>query len=111
MARSLPGCRRAALHLFDAESGEALFHGMESRLTCRSDVIIGIDAGTSVIKAVAFDLDGAQLAVTALPNAYASLPDGGVEQDMARTWSDTAAVLQRLAGEVLGSRRAARRSR
>ena len=66
------------------------------------DVIIGIDAGTSVIKALAFDLEGAQLAMTALPNAYASLPDGGVEQHMARTWSDTAQVLQRLAGEIDG---------
>ena len=34
------------------------------------DVIIGIDAGTSVIKSIAFDLDGNQLAVAALPNRY-----------------------------------------
>ena len=64
------------------------------------DVIIGIDAGTSVIKALAFDLDGAQLAMTTLPNTYASLGDGGVEQDMARTWSDTARVLRRLGDQI-----------
>ena len=64
------------------------------------DVLVGIDAGTSVIKAVAFTLEGRQLAVTAEPNAYTSLPDGGVEQDMARTWRETAAVLRRLGEEV-----------
>jgi erythritol kinase (D-erythritol 1-phosphate-forming) len=66
------------------------------------DVIIGIDAGTSVIKALAFDPEGAQLAETALPNEYASLPGGGVEQDMARTWRDAARVLRQLADELDG---------
>jgi erythritol kinase (D-erythritol 1-phosphate-forming) len=64
------------------------------------DILIGIDAGTSVIKAVAFTLSGEQLAVAATPNRYETLPDGGVEQDMARTWVDTAATLRRL-GEQL----------
>lgn len=64
------------------------------------DVFVGIDAGTSVIKAVAFGLDGQQLALTAEPNVYATLPDGGVEQDMARTWDATAAVLRRLDDQV-----------
>jgi erythritol kinase len=66
------------------------------------DLLVGIDAGTSIIKAVAFSLDGRQLAVTAEPNSYTSLPDGGVEQDMAQTWRETAAVLRRLGGEVQG---------
>ena len=64
------------------------------------DLLIGIDAGTSVIKAVAFTLRGEQLAIAALPNRYESLPDGGVEQDMARTWTDTAATLRLLAEAV-----------
>jgi erythritol kinase len=64
------------------------------------DILIGIDAGTSVIKAVAFTLAGEQLAVAATPNSYETLADGGVEQDMARTWVDTAATL-RLLGEAL----------
>ncbi|GAD56737.1 hypothetical protein [Limimaricola cinnabarinus] len=34
------------------------------------DLIIGIDAGTSVIKAVGFDLAGRQLASAAVPNRY-----------------------------------------
>jgi erythritol kinase len=66
----------------------------------RRDILIGIDAGTSVIKAVAFTLAGEQLAIAATPNSYATLADGGVEQDMARTWSDTAATL-RLLGDML----------
>jgi erythritol kinase (D-erythritol 1-phosphate-forming) len=63
-------------------------------------VLIGIDAGTSVIKAVAFALDGQQLAVAALPNEYVNLPNGGVEQDMARTWRDAAQSLVLLAEKV-----------
>jgi erythritol kinase len=64
------------------------------------DVIIGIDAGTSVIKSVAFTADGRQLAAHALPNSYETLPGGGSEQEMARTWTDTAATLRGLAGQV-----------
>lgn len=64
------------------------------------DIIIGLDAGTSVTKAVAFDLEGRELASTGLPNRYVELPGGGVEQDMARTWNDTATVLRELAGSV-----------
>jgi erythritol kinase (D-erythritol 1-phosphate-forming) len=72
------------------------------------DVLIGIDAGTSVIKAVAFDLEGNELAVAARPNSYDTLPGGAVEQDMARTWADTAAVLKELTDGVPGlSRRVA----
>ena len=48
------------------------------------DVIIGIDAGTSIIKAVAFDLAGAQIAAASTPNSYAILPGGGAEQDLDR---------------------------
>jgi erythritol kinase len=62
------------------------------------DLIIGVDAGTSVIKAVAFDLQGRQVDLAAMPNHYQELPGGAVEQDMARTWQDTAAVV-RLLGE------------
>jgi sugar (pentulose or hexulose) kinase len=64
------------------------------------DLLVGIDAGTSMVKAVAFDRHGRQVAVTALPNAYADVGGGGVEQDMARTWDDTARVLRSLAEQV-----------
>lgn len=63
-------------------------------------VIIGIDAGTSVIKSVAFSTTGEQLAVAAIANGYKTLKNGGVEQDMARTWKDAAQTLRDLAGKV-----------
>ncbi|MGE3871637.1 MAG: FGGY family carbohydrate kinase [Parvibaculaceae bacterium] len=64
------------------------------------DIIIGIDAGTSVIKSVAFSSAGKQLAVTAIPNRYTTLDNGGVEQDMARTWRDAAQTLRDLADKI-----------
>ncbi|MEM1345395.1 MAG: FGGY family carbohydrate kinase, partial [Pseudomonadota bacterium] len=67
-----------------------------------SDLLIGVDAGTSVIKAVAFDTEGRQVALASLPNTYEALPGGGVEQDMARTWADTAAVLRALGEKIEG---------
>ncbi|MCB1969203.1 MAG: carbohydrate kinase [Geminicoccaceae bacterium] len=67
-----------------------------------ADIIIGIDAGTSVIKAVAFDLEGRQLAMTARPNHYTEPGGGAVEQDMTRTWSDAAAVLREMGERIDG---------
>lgn len=67
------------------------------------DVIIGLDAGTSVIKAVAFDLTGAQIASAGRPNSYRTLANGGAEQDMRRTWADAAAVIAELV-ERMGGR-------
>ena len=64
------------------------------------DVIIGIDAGTSVLKAVAFTLAGKQLDAFAIPNHYETLTNGGVEQDMNRTWADCAACLRGLGEKI-----------
>jgi erythritol kinase (D-erythritol 1-phosphate-forming) len=66
----------------------------------KKDILIGIDAGTSVIKSVAFTADGKQIAVAAVPNRYVTSPDGSVEQDMARTWLDTASTLKQLAQQI-----------
>lgn len=63
-------------------------------------VLIGIDAGTSVIKSIAFTVTGEQIAAAAIPNRYQTFPDGGAEQDMARTWTDTAATLKELSEKV-----------
>ena len=63
----------------------------------KRDILIGIDAGTSVIKSIAFTLDGQQIGSFALPNAYVAVEGVGAEQDMARTWTDTAATLRGLA--------------
>ena len=73
------------------------------------DILIGIDAGTSVIKSIAFTLDGRQIDGFALPNIWTPAEGVGAEQDMARTWSDTAATLRGLATLIpdLGKRTAA----
>ncbi|OZG73612.1 carbohydrate kinase [Hahella sp. CCB-MM4] len=67
-----------------------------------TDVLIGIDAGTSVIKSVAFDLKGRQIAVASIRNQYQSDADGAATQDMERTWQDCARSLRALAEEVPG---------
>jgi erythritol kinase len=66
------------------------------------DVLIGIDAGTSVIKAVAFTLQGEQIAVASRANSYDVLGHGQVEQDMARTWADCVATVRELHAMVAG---------
>ena len=64
------------------------------------DILVGIDAGTSIIKAVAFSLGGEQIGVAARPNVYQTLGAGQVEQDMLRTWADSAAALRELSERV-----------
>ena len=59
-------------------------------------ILVGIDAGTSLIKSVAFDRYGKQIASSSRPNEFNSLPNGGVEQDMRLTWEKTAQTLQEL---------------
>ena len=66
----------------------------------RDGILIGIDAGTSVIKSVAFTVTGEQVAAAAIPNRYLTFPDGGAEQDMARTWTDAAATLRELTQKI-----------
>ncbi|OYX42582.1 MAG: carbohydrate kinase [Rhodobacterales bacterium 32-67-9] len=64
------------------------------------DILIGIDAGTSVIKSVAFDLAGRQLGVASLPNRYTTRADGAAFQPLGQTWADCARTLRDLAAQV-----------
>ncbi|MFK7997801.1 MAG: FGGY family carbohydrate kinase [Granulosicoccus sp.] len=64
------------------------------------DLIIGIDAGTSVIKSVAFTLDGEQLAECSTPNTYSAPGNGEVEQDLQLTWKKTVETLVGLTHKV-----------
>ena len=64
------------------------------------DIIIGIDAGTSVIKSIAFDLGGGQIEVASTPNRYTTRPDGAAFQSLADTWEDCAKTLRDLGGLV-----------
>ncbi|AZO41986.1 carbohydrate kinase [Mesorhizobium sp. M7D.F.Ca.US.005.01.1.1] len=64
------------------------------------DLLIGIDAGTSVIKSVAFDLSGRQLAMTSVPNSFVTLEGGGAEQDLDQTWRDMAQTVRDLTAKI-----------
>lgn len=64
------------------------------------DIIIGIDAGTSVIKSVAFDLSGRQLEMASVPNSYDTGPGGAATQPLTRTWQDCVATLRALAAKL-----------
>jgi erythritol kinase (D-erythritol 1-phosphate-forming) len=69
-------------------------------MTGGRDLLIGIDAGTSVIKAVAFTLAGAQVATASVPNVYTARPDGAAFQDLDLTWEGCARTLRDLGDRV-----------
>ncbi len=71
-------------------------------MSSTGDILIGIDAGTSVIKSIAFDLAGNQIAVASRPNRYRTRPDGAAVQSMDDTWADCAQTLRDL-GEAVGN--------
>ena len=67
----------------------------------RSDgIIIGIDAGTSVLKAVAFELSGGQIASASARNRYQTGEGGSVTQSLGQTWSDCVSALLGLSDKV-----------
>ncbi|MBM3521826.1 MAG: carbohydrate kinase, partial [Alphaproteobacteria bacterium] len=68
--------------------------------TDRHDILIGLDSGTSVVKAIAFDRDGNQLGVAATANRTVAIEGGGVEQDMTEFWRAAAEVIAGLAERV-----------
>lgn len=69
-------------------------------MTGARDLIVGVDSGTSVIKAVAFDVQGRQLAVSSVRNTYVMGADGSATQSLAQTWADCAAALRGLADKL-----------
>ncbi|MGH7159242.1 MAG: FGGY family carbohydrate kinase [Acetobacteraceae bacterium] len=66
-------------------------------------LLIAVDSGTSVVKAVAFTAGGSFVADAARPNRIEPGPGGAVEQDMARTWDDCRHVLAALAERLDGA--------
>ena len=64
------------------------------------DIIIGIDAGTSVMKAVAFELNGTQVATSSIKNNYIVTADGAATQQMGRTWEDCSKAISQLSEKV-----------
>jgi len=65
-----------------------------------ADLIVGIDAGTSVMKAVAFTLNGRQIASASVRNTYRTGDDGSVTQSLDQTWLDCARALRGLGDKV-----------
>lgn len=66
----------------------------------KPNIVIGIDAGTSMMKAVAFQLNGIQIATSSIKNSYTVIADGSATQSMERTWEDCIAVLAGLAEKI-----------
>ena len=60
------------------------------------DIIIGIDAGTSLIKAVAFSLDGKELAISSTSNNYETNSNGHATQSLNKTWENCIKVINNL---------------
>jgi erythritol kinase len=67
-----------------------------------TDLLIGVDAGTSVIKSVAFDRDGRQIAVASVANRYQTGGDGAAFQSLDETWRSCAQSLRDLGAQVDG---------
>lgn len=63
-------------------------------------IFIGVDAGTSLIKSVAFDAEGNQLAACSRENEYVTGSGGAVEQNMRQTWAKTVQTLSELASLI-----------
>jgi erythritol kinase (D-erythritol 1-phosphate-forming) len=70
-------------------------------------LIVALDSGTSVVKALAFDVAGKVVTEVSHPNVISSGPGSAVEQDMVRTWQDACAVLNELAVRLDGAEVAA----
>lgn len=66
------------------------------------DLLIGVDAGTSVMKAVVFSADGRELAIATRPNHVHYGAGGRAEQDMDATWASLAEVLAELVQRMPG---------
>lgn len=66
----------------------------------RADLLVGIDAGTSVIKAIAYSFSGEQIACAAAPNRYVAGQGGAVTQSLGQTWEDCARALRQLGEKI-----------
>ncbi len=60
------------------------------------DIIIGVDAGTSVIKAVAFTVNGKELGVSTVQNEYNVSNDGKATQSLELTWNNCCKAIKNL---------------
>ncbi|MEM9585284.1 MAG: FGGY family carbohydrate kinase [Pseudomonadota bacterium] len=63
---------------------------------------LGLDVGTTAIKAAAYTLDGLQIAFADAPSAVKQQADGRCEQDMGQVWQTVCAVLRDLCAQCAG---------
>ena len=64
-----------------------------------ADLLLGLDAGNTVIKAVLFDRDGTQLAASRRDGSAHSPAPGHVERDAGELWANAAAVIREVLEE------------
>ncbi|MBO6638920.1 MAG: hypothetical protein JJ920_11820 [Roseitalea sp.] len=64
---------------------------------------LGVDVGTTMIKAAAYRRDGTAVALCETPNAVLRGPGGACEQDMDAVWQGVCRVLQDLVGRLDGA--------
>lgn len=65
-----------------------------------TEVLLGIDAGTSMIKAVAYTTDGEPICMSSRKNEVLRPETGWREQDMEDTWDATAATLREVVEQL-----------
>ena len=65
-----------------------------------SRVLIGVDAGTSNLKAAAFDLDGEQIEIATIENPVETPQSGWQEQNMTTNWKKTATVISEVVEDL-----------
>ncbi len=71
------------------------------------DLLLGVDAGQTVVKAAVFDQQGTQLAVSTAHTATSSRQARWQERDMGKLWTATATAIAAAAGRVGAERIAA----
>lgn len=64
------------------------------------DIILGLDSGTSVVKAVAFDLEGEQIECASVRNSYSRSAGGAAQQSMEQTRQDAVVSIRKLTERV-----------
>lgn len=69
-------------------------------MTYGDDAIIGIDAGTTVIKSVAFEISSRQISAASVPNRCNARPDGAAAQSIKDTWKRCIRTLRDLLKKV-----------
>ncbi|MHB8899919.1 MAG: xylulokinase [Thermoguttaceae bacterium] len=67
-------------------------------------LFLGLDLGTTNVKALVVDAHGAIAAQGSAPVLRTTTPDGGVEQDLEQIWQATCAAIAEAAGGMPGSK-------